>query len=184
MYHLVIVDEVLVGDIQEFFVEKSIEDYELVSVEPSEICKLCKAAGIHVGTDEKKDETGSFLTKQAVHYIRENYEKKLTLTKVAEELYVSSCYLSKILNQCSGKSFSDILNETRISKAKQLLRNPAFRVCDISEMVGFCDVAYFSKVFKKMEGISANEYRNKLSCEYSIEYVWKLKKVLDFSDET
>lgn len=174
----------MVGDIQELFVRKMLEGYELVPAGTEEICPLCKAAGIHAKEPGKKDGIESFLAKQAVHYIRENHKKKLTLARVAGELYVSSYYLSKILNQCIGKSFSDILNETRISKAKQLLKNPAFRVCDISEMVGFCDVAYFSKVFKKMEGISANEYRNKISCEYSIEYVWKLKKVLDFSDET
>ena len=184
MHHLVIVDDSLVGDIQELFVAKVIQGYELVPAGTEEICRLCKAAGRHGNAQKAKDVTESFLAKHAVCYIRENHMKKLTLTTVAGELYVSSYYLSKILNQCIGKSFSDILNETRISKAKQLLRNPAFRICDISEMVGFCDVAYFSKVFKKMEGISANEYRNKLSCEYSIEYVWKLKKVLDFSDET
>lgn len=184
MYHLVIVDEALIGEIKELFVRKIIQGYELAPVEPEEICQLCKAAGRHVSVQRAEDVTESFLAKQAVYYIRENYKKKLTLTMVAGELYVSSYYLSKILNQYIGKSFSDILSETRISKAKQLLRNPAFRVCDISEMVGFCDVAYFSKVFKKMEGISANEYRNKLSREYSVEYVWKLKKVLDFLDET
>lgn len=122
----------------------------------------------------------SFLARKALHYIKKNYEKKLTLTKVAEELYVSPYYLSKILNRDVGKSFADILNETRISEAKILLRNPALRVYDIAEKVGFSDMSHFSRVFKKIEGISANEYRNKKGEAYSLEYIWKVKKVLDF----
>lgn len=131
---------------------------------------------------EKEDSEviNSFLATRALRYVRENYDRKLTLDMVAKALYVSPCYLSKILNKNIGKSFTDILNETRCVHAKQLLRNPALRICDVAEMVGFSDVAHFSRVFKKMTGISANEYRNKNLQPYCVEYVWKLKKMLDF----
>ena len=40
------------------------------------------------------------------------------------------------------------------------MKEKAYRIADIAELVGFTDVAHFSRVFKKLEGISANEYRN------------------------
>lgn len=129
---------------------------------------------------EESDANNSFLASQAMCYIKDKYDTKLTLDAVANALYVSPCHLSKVLNKNIGKSFTDILNETRCFHAKEMLRNPAFRICDVSEMVGFSDVAHFSRVFKKMTGVSANEYRNKNLQPYCVEYVWKLKKMLDF----
>ena len=70
--------------------------------------------------------------------------------------------MSKLLNRHTGQSFSEILNRVRIEKARELLTDPALRIGDISEAVGFLDMAHFSRVFKKQMGISANEYRNKV----------------------
>ena len=107
--------------------------------------------------------TNSFIVKNALKYIQENYTRKITLSEVAEKTYVSQWYLSKLLNKHTGKSFSDILNQIRINVAKDLLKNPSMRIGNIAEEVGFIDIGHFSRVFKKFEGCSANEYRNKLS---------------------
>ncbi len=104
----------------------------------------------------------SFLVKNAMDYIRENYTRKLTLTEVAEKTYVSQWHLSKLLNRHMGQSFSEILNRVRIERARELLNSPALRIGDIAEAVGFLDAAHFSRVFKKQGGISANEYRNRV----------------------
>mgnify|MGYP002512934573 CR=1 FL=1 len=98
--------------------------------------------------------------KKALEYIRENSQEKLRLADVADQVYVSQWHLSKLLNKHTGKTFSDILNGARMDKSKELLKDPALRICDVAEMVGFQDLAHFSRVFKKMEGMSANEYRN------------------------
>jgi YesN/AraC family two-component response regulator len=92
--------------------------------------------------------------------MEEHYQEKLTLNKVADQIYVSQWHLSKLLNKQEGKNFSEILNQIRINKAKELLKDPALRIADIAEMVGFVEVAHFSRVFKKVAGVSANEYRN------------------------
>ncbi len=105
---------------------------------------------------------GNFIVKNALKYIQENYQQKLTLSEVAEKTYVSQWHLSKLLNGQTGQSFSEILNHIRIEEAKKLLENPTLRIGDISESVGFLDLAHFSRVFKKQENISANEYRNKV----------------------
>lgn len=88
--------------------------------------------------------------------------KKKGITGEEEKTYVSQWHLSKLLNRHTGQSFSDILNHTRIEHAKELLKDPSLRIGDISEQVGFLDLAHFSRVFKKQEGVSANEYRNQI----------------------
>jgi YesN/AraC family two-component response regulator len=108
--------------------------------------------------DEQK--AGSFLVNTAIQYMRENYNKKLTLCEVADHIYISQWHLSKLLNKHMGVNFSEILNSIRIKEAKKLLQDPALRVGEIGEMVGFVDMAHFSRVFKKLVGTSANEYRN------------------------
>lgn len=105
---------------------------------------------------------GSFLVKNAVSYIVEHCAEKLKLSDVADQVYVSQWHLSKLLNRYLGQNFSEILNGVRIEKAKEMLKDPALRIGDIAEEVGFSDMAHFSRVFKKVVGISANEYRNKL----------------------
>ncbi len=115
----------------------------------------------HTDADsDKSTEAGGFVVKNALHYMREHYAEKLLLSDVADEIFVSQWHLSKLLNKETGQSFSEIMNGIRIEKAKELLRDPALRISDIAESVGFQDLPHFSRVFKKMTGVSANEYRN------------------------
>lgn len=108
----------------------------------------------------EENSAGCFIVKNALAYMEENYAQKLTLGLVAEKTYVSQWHLSKLLNKHEGRNFSEILNQIRVEHAKELLKELSLRIVDISEMVGFTDVAHFSRVFKKLEGLSANEYRN------------------------
>ncbi|MSS63402.1 response regulator transcription factor [Velocimicrobium porci] len=114
-------------------------------------------------TIDEDSSASSFIVKNAMKFIEENYKKKLTLSEVAEKTYVSQWHLSKLLNKHTGKSFSELLNSVRISKAKELLSDSSLRIGDIAEAVGFVDLAHFSRVFKKIMGISANEYRNRIA---------------------
>lgn len=114
------------------------------------------------GADEN---SGSFIVKNALKYIENNYEQKLTLSDVAEKTYVSQWHLSKLLNRHTGKNFSEILNSARIEAAKRMLADPSLRIGEISEKVGFLDMAHFSRVFKKLTGISANEYRQQIGID-------------------
>lgn len=120
------------------------------------------AQDISVPESDADHAAGSFLVKNAVSYMEEHCREKLKLSDVADQVYVSQWHLSKLLNRYRGQNFSEILNGIRIEKAKELLRDPALRIGDIADEVGFSDMAHFSRVFKKTVGISANEYRNKL----------------------
>ena len=118
-------------------------------------------------SDDKIDDlstasANSFIVRQALAYIEENFSRKLTLQDVADYCYVSQWHLSKLLNKVTGQSFYDLLNKARIDAAKRLLEDPKLRISDISEMVGYTDNGHFSRLFKKMVGISANDYRNQV----------------------
>lgn len=116
-----------------------------------------------VSEDEPKEEVAnSFIVRNALKYIEEHYNEKLTLIEVAENVYVSQWHLSKLLKKHTNKNFCDILNGVRINHAKELLKEPSFKIHEISEKIGFTDVTHFSKKFKQIVGVSANEYRNRL----------------------
>lgn len=106
--------------------------------------------------------TGSFIVNQAISFMEQNYSTKLTLQDVANHCFVSQWHLSKLLNRQAEKSFYDLLNSIRIEKAKALLQDPSLKIGDIVDMVGFSDSAHFARVFRKLVGFSANEYRNRL----------------------
>ncbi len=115
-------------------------------------------------SDEKADQerAGSFLVRQAIAYMEEHRAEKLTLQEVADACYISQWHLSKLLKRYTEKSFYDILNSLRIEAARKLLADPRLRIGEIGEMVGYADTAHFARVFRKLVGMSANEYRNSL----------------------
>ncbi len=124
---------------------------------------LCEEETAQDGiANETAGAANSFIVNNALEYMRAHYNEKLRLVDVADEVYVSQWHLSKLLNRVTGQNFSELLNAIRMEKAAELLRDPQLRISDIAEQVGFVDLAHFSRVFKKVEGISANEYRNKM----------------------
>lgn len=127
--------------------------------------KLGRNSAAAPPADAEKDagkQAGSFLVKQAVAYMEQHYAQKLTLQEVADECYVSQWHLSKLINRHTEKNFYDLLNSIRIEKAKELLADPRLKIGEIAELVGYSDNGHFARTFKKLEGVSANEYRNRL----------------------
>lgn len=97
---------------------------------------------------------------KAIHYMSNNFTKKITLEDVSAEIFLSSAYFSKIFKEQTGSNFSQYLNKLRIEKSKSLLRNSRIPLVDIAGMVGYEDQSYFSKVFKKITGNSPGKYRD------------------------
>ena len=106
-------------------------------------------------------EANSFVLKKALVYMLEHFTSKLTLGDVAQQCYVSSWHLSKLLNQYTGRGFFEIVNIIRLGRARTLLEETGRKVQDISEEVGFQDVAHFSRIFKTYTGCSPKEYRER-----------------------
>ncbi|UZQ85543.1 response regulator transcription factor [Thermoclostridium stercorarium] len=100
------------------------------------------------------------ILRNALEYIHQHYSEQLTLNDVAEHVYVSPSYLSRMFKKELGKNFVDYLNGLRIEKAKELLMDPKYKTYEVAEIVGIPDAHYFSRLFKKYEGLSPTEYRD------------------------
>jgi len=109
-----------------------------------------------------QSEAGNYVAKSALQYIKEHYTEHITLSDVADNVYVSQWHLSKLINGHLGQSFFDIVNGFRVEKAKELLATPSIKVHEIALEMGYGDVAHFSKNFKKLTGHSPMEYRSTL----------------------
>lgn len=96
---------------------------------------------------------------KAIDYIKRNYMKKITLEEVASYVYLSPSYFSKIFKEEMKENFNVYLNRVRIEVSKKLLINDSIDLVDLSNLVGYEDQSYFSKVFKKMTGVSPGKYR-------------------------
>lgn len=92
-------------------------------------------------------------------YMHVNYSKQIDLTQIADTLGFSSAYLTKVFREQLQTTPSKYLNEYRMMVAKQLLRDSALPVKNISEQVGFADQFHFSKRFKQYCGYSPVQYR-------------------------
>lgn len=100
------------------------------------------------------------LVKIIKDYINENYHEPISLNMIAENIYLSPSYISDLFKKQTGENITDYLAKVRIEKAKILLKDLQIKSYEIGEMVGYKDPAYFSKVFKKVVGVSPNEYRS------------------------
>lgn len=95
-------------------------------------------------------------------YIREHYQTDIELSRLAEEVFLSPSYLSKLFRTETGETITDFIISCRIARAKELLdEENGLKTYEIGEMVGYPDPAYFNKVFKKVVGMTPREYRDR-----------------------
>lgn len=116
--------------------------------------------GVHAGLLESTQSHTQRLVLQIKSYIDNNVGEKLTLSTVADEFNISASYLSSLFQKHSS-GFVEYVTEARIQAAKPLLLQGELLVSQIAETVGFDNIHYFSRVFKKKEGIPPSEYAQK-----------------------
>jgi len=102
------------------------------------------------------------LVNRAIEYIKENYHQQITLDDLARQVYLSPFYFSHIFKEEVGTNFIDYLTSVRLEKAKVLLTQTMVAVHIIATQVGYNDVNYFSRVFKKVIGLTPTQYREKM----------------------
>ncbi|MGG6312368.1 helix-turn-helix domain-containing protein [Paenibacillus macerans] len=92
-----------------------------------------------------------------IHYMTQHYANGITLQELADYAQISPSYMGSIFKKVTGKSTIDYLIEIRINKAKSLLKD-GLSVSETAKLVGFNDIYYFSRTFKKHEGLSPTQY--------------------------
>ncbi|MDU4889243.1 MAG: helix-turn-helix transcriptional regulator [Clostridium sp.] len=117
---------------------------------PSVYCKIVR---------EKSLKEYSLLIRKAINYINLNLNSNLTLSFIANNIVINPNYLSSKFNKEVHESIASFINRRRIEESLKLMKNASLSITAISEQVGFNDVNYFSKVFKKLLGVSPSEYR-------------------------
>ncbi|MDF0727272.1 helix-turn-helix domain-containing protein [Cytobacillus sp. S13-E01] len=95
-------------------------------------------------------------------YLRQNYQQDINLQEIADRFFLSREYISRRFKQEFDETITDYLTRVRMDKAKELLRNPKRKIYEIAYHVGYQNEKYFSKVFKKVVGLTPNEYRNSM----------------------
>lgn len=93
-------------------------------------------------------------------YILEHIRERLSLNEVAAAFGISPNYLSQLFGKYSDTGFSEYVNSCKIRESKQLLDTGSYKVYEVADLMGFESSFYFSKVFKRIEGISPTDYLN------------------------
>ncbi|NOU70720.1 response regulator [Paenibacillus sp. LMG 31458] len=112
---------------------------------------------------EPSEEPGSYLIKKALNYIHAHFAEEIHLADIANELFITPNYLSRLFRQETGQSFSDYLTRIRINKACSLIVESNMKVYQIGDALGYPNSRYFSEWFQKNTGISPVEYRKRHS---------------------
>lgn len=107
-----------------------------------------------------RDRKNADLIDKILTYIKENYKRDLSLNQMADEVYMSVPYLSKIFKDYTHETFTEYLTSIRIEASKELLNNTNLKILDISQDVGYTSVQSFIRAFKKQSNMTPSEYRN------------------------
>jgi two-component system, response regulator YesN len=108
---------------------------------------------------EREEEKYSLTIATIVNYLKQNYDREISLKTVADEFNMNSVYLGRLFKAETGSAFTDYINNMRVKKAKKLLAETEMTMKQVAEKVGYLNINYFFPVFKRNVGISPTEYR-------------------------
>lgn len=96
-------------------------------------------------------------------FVEENYTKPISLEQIAHQASLSRHHCSRVFKKEVGLSFAKYLTKLRVEKAKDLLRVRGLSIAQVSASVGYKELTYFERVFKKATGCSPSIYRRKVA---------------------
>lgn len=100
-----------------------------------------------------------------LNYIEESYNEKITTKELANYCYLSEAHFCRFFKKAIGKTVTEYINQYRVEKASILLINTDEAIGSIGASVGFDDVNYFSRIFKRIKGCSPREFRLRYKCD-------------------
>lgn len=99
--------------------------------------------------------------KQLQTYIEEHLEENLSLGRLSELIHFNSSYVSRLFKQVTGVNLSEYIEERRIKKAKELLKTHEYKIAEVGARIGYNAPHSFTRFFKKMTGLTPQEYRDR-----------------------
>lgn len=151
-------------------------DYILKPIQPQKLCDALKKALAQLEkariNDRKPSDAHSMTAfanaaeadhvyYQIKYYIDEHYGQELSLALIASRFHLSEAHLSRKFKSVFGMNLLQYIKSVRISHAKKYLLQTTKKASEIAFLVGYKDEKYFSRVFREMEGMSANDYRRR-----------------------
>lgn len=104
---------------------------------------------------------------ESLQKITKDYQTEWTLKMMGDQLHLNPVYFGQLFKKETGKSFLQYVNQLRVKKAQQLLLNSPQNINEISEALGYNNTNYFSKIFKKLNGLTPKEFREKYAQGYT-----------------
>lgn len=135
-----------------------IADYLLKPVDYEELYRAIERQ-LHGRDSTAGEEATEGLSHRAKSYIKEHLVSLEYVSEIADALHCSESTLNRTFKRDTGWSLAEYIVRKRIDNAEKLLRDTAWSVSMISDLCGFRDQAYFSRVFKKSTGLTPNEFR-------------------------
>ena len=148
-------------DIQELNARFYEELYHKETTE--EICYWTKSV-VDIYSDEMKkaqNKDNYQAARAAAEYIKQHFREKISVAEIGRSVHLSGSYLSHIFSETFGRTITEYLTNVRVEYAKTLLSKPEMSISEAAYESGFEDVSYFSRVFKKTEGITPRDYKKK-----------------------
>ncbi|WP_027625700.1 response regulator transcription factor [Clostridium lundense] len=145
---------------------KSFKDMESICNYAYTVLTLTFLEIPEINVKTKKDDAlrlkcSNKILEPALKYIEENYGEQILLEDVANISNLSLYYFSKLFKKEMGMNFTAYVTKYKIEKAKSMLKNTDIPIVNIASDLGYYECGYFTKVFKKIEGITPTEYRCK-----------------------
>lgn len=134
----------------------------LDSIEEIDLAAVKALEGYLKAIKQNEKTTNRQVIDKIKKYIRKNFNKNLTLDDIAASVYLSPYYIARIFKQAQDMTIMDYVTKVRVEEAKKLLRNPRFQIEEIAEKLGYNDASYFSKVFRRNEGMSPSQFRQQV----------------------
>lgn len=108
----------------------------------------------------KREDKNAGMINKLLEYLNENYHRDISLGQLADSVYMSVPYLSKLFKEYTNTTFIDYITALRISAAKKQLEETSRKIADIAQSVGYLNVQSFIRAFKKYCNMTPGEYRS------------------------